>query len=56
MMAVNVNYVWGWDDHHPQTHMNPTAWVAMLCGVFVLVIYTPTHLLLNKVFGANKSE
>lgn len=50
-MAVNVNYVWGMDDHHPQTMMSPLAWLSLLCGVFVAGIYTPTHLVLRKVFA-----
>ncbi len=50
-MAVNVNYVWGPDDHHPQIWMSPGQWVAMLCGVLVFGFYTPTHLVLRKVFA-----
>jgi hypothetical protein len=49
-MAVNVNYVWGPDDKHPQTWMAPGLWVATLGGIFLLGIYTPTHLILRKVF------
>jgi hypothetical protein len=49
-MAVNVNYVWGPDDHHPQTWMPPAAFVAMLCGIFVVGIYLPTHWVLRWVF------
>ena len=49
-MAINVNYVWGPDDKHPQTWMTPTQWIAMLCAVFIIGIYTPTHLVLRKVF------
>lgn len=48
--AVNVNYVWGPDDHHPQTWMPPGAFLALLCVVFVVGIYTPTHLVLRRVF------
>jgi hypothetical protein len=48
--AVNINYVWGMDDHHPQTAMPAGAWLAMLCGICVVGIYTPTHLVLRKVF------
>jgi hypothetical protein len=50
-MAVNINYVWGPDDHHPQTWMAPGAFISMLCAVFVLGIYTPTHLILRWVFS-----
>lgn len=50
-MAINLNYVWGPDDHHPQTWMSPGAWMAFLSGVFLFVIYIPTHLVLRKVFA-----
>jgi hypothetical protein len=50
-LAVNVNYVWGLDDKHPQTWMPPAAWVATLSAFFVLGIYVPTHLALRKVFA-----
>lgn len=49
--AVNINYVWGMDDQHPQTWMPPGAFVAMLCGIFVVGIYAPTHLVLGRLFG-----
>jgi len=51
-MAVNINYVWGLDDNHPQTKMAPGAFISVLCAVFVLGIYAPTHLILRKVFPA----
>jgi hypothetical protein len=50
-LAVNVNYVWGPDDKHPQTWMPPVAWVGVLSAIFVVVIYTPSHLILRKVFA-----
>ncbi len=50
-MAVNVNYVWGPDDKHPQTRMPPGTWVALLCGIFIVGIYTPTHIVLRRVFS-----
>jgi len=48
-MAVNVNYVWGLDDGHPQTKMPAWAWVGLLCAVGVVGFYLPTHLVLRKV-------
>lgn len=53
-MAVNVNYVWGPEDHHPQTWMSPGQWVAMLSGVLVFMFYTPTHLVLRKMFSSDR--
>jgi hypothetical protein len=56
-MAVNVNYVWGPDDRHPQTWMPPGVYLALLCAVSVFGIYLPTHLVLRKVFaGRDKGE
>ena len=51
--AVNVNYVWGPDDHHPQTWMRPGLFLVMLCGIVVVGIYTPTHLVLRWVFASD---
>jgi hypothetical protein len=55
-MAINVNYVWGPNDHQPQTWMPPAAWIALLCGVFIFVIYIPTHLVLCKLFAPRRVE
>jgi hypothetical protein len=48
--VVNINYVWGMNDQHPQTWMPAGTFVAMLCGIFVLGIYLPTHLVLCLCF------
>jgi hypothetical protein len=47
--AVNVNYVWGTDDHHPQTKMPPAEWLLVLSSVIVLGMYVPTHFVLRTV-------
>jgi hypothetical protein len=51
-MAVNLNYVWGLDDHHPQTRMSPVAWMMFLSGLLLFVLYIPTDLVLRKVFAS----
>lgn len=48
-MATNLNYVWGMDDHHPQTRMPPAAWVMTLTSIIILGFYVPTHLVLSSV-------
>ena len=52
-LPVNVDYVFGFDDAHPQTWL-PAGWflVAWMTGL-ALVVYTPTHLLLQKWKGSS---
>src|SRR5262245_61708329 len=47
--AVNINYVYGMDDKHPQTVMAPELWLLLMIVVNVLVLYVPTHLILKKI-------
>jgi len=46
--AVNVNYVFGLDDHQAQSWMSPLLWLALLMVVYVVVFCAPTHLLLKR--------
>ena len=48
--AVNINYVYGLDDAHPQTRMAPHLWVLFLMAFNVIALYVPTHLVLRRVF------
>src|SRR5712692_10875268 len=41
--AVNINYVYGLDDKHPQTTMAPWLWLLCLMAVNVIALYLPTH-------------
>ena len=50
--AVNLNYVYGLDDKHPQTMMAPWLWLLSLMAVTVIAIYLPTHFVLRRVFKA----
>jgi len=53
--AVNINYVHGIDDKHPQTLMAPWLWLLCLMAVNVIVFYLPTHFVLRRVFAAPSS-
>jgi hypothetical protein len=53
--AVNINYVYGLDDKHPQTWMAPGWWLLLMMAFNVLALYVPTHLVLGRVFGAPTS-
>ncbi len=54
--AVNINYVYGLDDKHPQTMMAPWLWLLFIMAVTVIVIYLPTHFVLRRVFEAPASR
>jgi hypothetical protein len=54
--AVNINYVYGLDDKHPQTLMEPWLWLLCLTTVTVIVLYLPTHLVLRRVFKEPSSH
>ena len=47
-VPVNINYVFGFDDAHPQTWLpGPVYLLAWMAALF-LVFYLPTHLLLGR--------
>jgi hypothetical protein len=54
--AVNINYVYGLDDKHPQTMMAPWLWLLSIMAVTVIAIYLPTHFVLRRVFEASSSD
>jgi hypothetical protein len=47
--AVNLNYVYGLDDKHPQALMAPWLWLLCLMAFNLIVLYVPTHLVLQRV-------
>ncbi len=49
--AVNLNYVYGLDDKHPQTLMAAPLWLLFMMAFNVLVLYLPTHLVLRRVYA-----
>ena len=53
--AVNINYVYGLDDKHPQTMMAPGLWLLFITAVAV-AIYLPTHFVLRRFFKAPSSR
>ena len=54
--AVNINYVYGLDDKHPQTLMAPWLWLLFIMAVTVIAIYLPTNFALRRVFEAPSSR
>src|SRR5712691_8760768 len=52
--AVNINYVYGLDDKHPQALMAPPLWLLCMMAFNVLVLYLPTHLILRRVYAARR--
>ena len=50
--AVNLNYVYGLDDKHPQTLMAPRLWLLCMMAFNLTVLYVPTHLVVRRVFKA----
>lgn len=48
---VNVNYVYGFSDAHPQEWMPPLVWFALIMVGLPFVVFLPTHYLLNRFFG-----
>lgn len=49
--AVNINYVHGFSDTAPQTWMHPLLWLATMAVVMPVVLFIPTHLVLQRFFG-----
>jgi hypothetical protein len=46
-VPVNINYVYGFGDHVPQTWMPPVLWLGMMMIGLPLLVYWPTHRLLK---------
>jgi hypothetical protein len=46
---VNINYVWGFSDRHPQTWMPPKIWIAGLIVGLPIVAYAPAHFLFMRL-------
>jgi len=49
-LPVNINYVYGFSDDHPQPWMDGRLFFVLLLFALPLVIFLPTHLLLKKLF------
>ncbi len=49
LTPVNINYVWGKDDHAAQTWVPPYVWLAGLMIGLPLLVFAPTHLVLGRI-------
>jgi hypothetical protein len=49
-IPINLNYVYGFNDHKPQTWVNQNLYVLLWFGALWLVVFLPTHLVLRKIF------
>jgi hypothetical protein len=48
---VNINYVYGLDKTAAQTFMHPHVWFALLMAVMPVLVFLPTHWVLEKWRG-----
>jgi hypothetical protein len=51
-LPINLNYVYGFNDQHPQTWINQNLYVILWLAALWLVIFLPTHHALRKNFPA----
>jgi hypothetical protein len=49
--AVNINWVYGTSDLGPQTKLPPAAYLALMIVLYPALIYLPSHVMLNLIFG-----
>jgi hypothetical protein len=49
LTPVNINYVWGLDEHVAQSWVPPYVWLAGLLIGFPLLVFAPTHLILSRL-------
>jgi hypothetical protein len=52
--AVNINYVYGFTDTHPQTMMAPWLWVLAVMAINIVGFYLPTHWVLRRTFARSE--
>ena len=45
----NINYVFGFDETHPQTWLPPLAYLAAWIAALIGVVFVPTHVALRKL-------
>jgi hypothetical protein len=53
-IPVNINYVFGFDDAHPQTWLPAPVYLLLWMTGLLVVFYLPTHLVLRRLFGVRK--
>ena len=49
-LPVNINYVFGPSDNHPQQWMNPNLYFLFMQFFLLFAVFWPTHILLEKIF------
>lgn len=54
-LPVNINYVYGLSREKPQDWLPPMVYLALMLVMLPLVIYLPTHLVLRKLFGPDRT-
>jgi hypothetical protein len=52
---VNINWVYGTSDQGPQTKLPPLAYLALMIVLYPALIYLPSHVMLNLIFGPRMS-
>ena len=50
-IPVNINYVFGFDDAHPQTWLPAPLYLLVWMMGLLVVFYVPSHLVLSRLFG-----
>lgn len=48
---VNINYVYGFSDTHPQTWLPQKMYVTLMLVVLPVCIFLPTHVILSRLFA-----
>lgn len=54
LAPVNINYVYGLQDAVAQQWMPPAAWLLLMIFGLPILIFIPTHLLLDRWFGKTR--
>ena len=54
--AVNINYVYGFTDEHPQTLMAPWLWLAALMAINVIAFYIPSDFVFRRFFATPRTH
>ncbi|HEX8424939.1 membrane-associated protein [Hymenobacter sp.] len=55
-IPVNINYVYGFDDAHPQTWLPAPVYLLGWMAALFLVAYLPTHMVLRKWLGTKPAK
>ena len=55
-IPVNINYVFGFDDAHPQTWLPAPLYLLSWMLGLLLVFYVPSHLVLRRLFARPAAE